>query len=67
MAEASPALARACAVNPFTQAVELIRFSLYLTPNLPALGWTLLATGAFAGAAIYGYDPQRGLMRMKSG
>ncbi len=67
MAEASPALARACALNPFTQGVELIRFSLYLTPNLPALGWTLLATGVFALAAVYGYDPQRGLMRMKSG
>lgn len=65
MAEASPALARACALNPFTQAVELIRFSLYLTPNWPALGWTLLATAAFAAAALHGYDPARGFTRAK--
>ena len=67
MAEASPALACGCAVNPFTQSVELIRFSLYLTPNLPALGWTLLATAVFLIAAVWGHDPQRGLMRIKSG
>ena len=65
MAEASPALARACALNPFTQAVELVRFSLYLTPNWPALGWTLLATAVFAAAALYGYDPARGFTRAK--
>lgn len=65
MAEASPALARACALNPFTQAVELIRFSLYLTPNWPALGWTCLATLIFAAAALYGYDPARGFTKAK--
>jgi ABC-2 type transport system permease protein len=65
MAEASPALAKACALNPFTQAVELIRFSLYLTPNWPAFGWTVLATLIFAAAALYGYDPARGFIRAK--
>jgi ABC-2 type transport system permease protein len=66
MAEASPALARLCAVNPFTQGVELIRFSLYLAPNWPAFGWTCLATAVFAAAALYGYDPARGSTRGRS-
>ncbi len=66
MAEASPALALACGLNPFSQAVELIRFSLYLTPNLPALGWTCLATLVFALAALRGYDPARGFRPAKA-
>lgn len=60
MAEASPVLARACALNPFTKGVELIRFALYAQVNLPALGWTLLATMVFAVFALRGYDPARG-------
>jgi ABC-2 type transport system permease protein len=60
MAEASPGLARACALNPFTQGVELIRFALYAQVNLPALGWTLLATLVFAVLALRGHDPARG-------
>jgi ABC-2 type transport system permease protein len=67
MAEASPALARACALNPFTQGVELIRFALYLTPNWPALGWTGLAAAVFTLAALRGYDPARGMLGRKGG
>ncbi len=66
MAEASPALATACALNPFTQAVEMIRFALYAQANLPALGWTLLATVIFGAAALWGYDPVRGQMKAKA-
>jgi ABC-2 type transport system permease protein len=66
MAEASPTLARICAANPFTQAVELIRFSLYLTPNAPALGWTALATLVFGAAALWGYNPAHGFLRSRS-
>lgn len=65
MAEASPYLAQLCALNPFTQSVELIRFALYAQPNLPALGWTLLALAVFSTAALWGYDPARGLMKRK--
>ncbi len=61
MREASPTLATLCNLNPFTHAVELIRFSLYLQPNFEALGWTALATFAFGAAAVWGYDPARGL------
>ncbi|MEM9797455.1 MAG: ABC transporter permease [Pseudomonadota bacterium] len=63
MAESSELLHDICAVNPFTHAVELIRFALYAQWNGPALGWTLLATALFMGAAIRSYDPARGLKR----
>ena len=60
MAESSPRLRDICALNPFTHAVELIRFALYLEPNAAALGWTVLATAVFTAAALWGYDPVRG-------
>ena len=63
MAESSRALYLICSVNPFTQAVELIRFALYGQFNAPALGWSLLATGVFVGMAVWGYDPARGRKR----
>ncbi|WP_370455426.1 ABC transporter permease [Tateyamaria sp. syn59] len=59
MAESSELLHDICAVNPFTHAVELIRFALYVELNPSALGWTLLATAIFAVAALVGYDPAR--------
>jgi ABC-2 type transport system permease protein len=63
MAESSELLHDICAANPFTHAVETIRFALYLDWNLPALGWTVLATLAFAALALWGYDPARGMKR----
>jgi len=63
MAESSHALFLACSLNPFTQAVELIRFALYGEFNAPAFGWTALATLVFVGLAIWGYDPSRGKKR----
>ena len=60
MAEASTFLRDLCAVNPFTQAVELIRFALYLQFNAAAFGWTVLALVIFGAAALWGYDPARG-------
>jgi ABC-2 type transport system permease protein len=48
--------------NPFTHAVELIRFALYGQFNAPAAAivaaWFLLCFGL----AVLGYDPQRGLV-----
>ena len=60
MAESSELLYTICALNPFTHAVELIRFALYLQWNGAALGWTLLATAVFTALALWGYDPARG-------
>jgi ABC-2 type transport system permease protein len=65
MREASPRLADLCALNPFTQAVEMIRFAAYGQVNLPALGWTVLAFVLFAALGVRGYDPGRGLMKGK--
>ena len=63
MKESSDLLHDICAVNPFTHAVELIRFALYGQFNVAALGWTLLATAIFGAAALWGYDPARGMTR----
>lgn len=65
MAESSELLHDICAVNPFTHAVELIRFALYLSFNGPALGWTLLAAVAFTAAALWGYSPEGTGIRRK--
>ncbi|NRB02832.1 MAG: ABC transporter permease [Rhodobacteraceae bacterium] len=65
MAESSRLLHDICAANPFTHAVELIRFALYGELNLAALGWTLLATTLFGAAALWGYDPARGMMQSR--
>ncbi len=60
--EASYLLYQIAMANPFTHAVELIRFALYLKLEPQALaitlGWTLL----FLAAALYGYNPQRGFL-----
>ena len=62
MAESSVLLHDICAANPFTYAVELIRFALYGQINWPALGVVAGATAVFLGAAIYAYDPSKGLI-----
>ena len=74
--ESSPPLARLAEINPFTHAVELIRFSIYgqigpplegggtdLTHLLVVVGCTLL----FLGAAIYAYNPSKGLIARRGG
>ena len=65
MAESSQFLYRLCAVNPFTHGVELVRFALYGQFNAAALGWTVLALAVFMAAAIWGYDPARGMITRK--
>jgi ABC-2 type transport system permease protein len=66
MAEASDLLRDLCAANPFTHAVELIRFALYLQPNPTALAVTLGTLAAFGAVALWGYDPVRGLTARKA-
>lgn len=65
MAESSTLLHRICAINPFTHAVELIRFSLYGQANFLAGLITIAAFAVFLGFALWGYDPGRGLIRRK--
>jgi ABC-2 type transport system permease protein len=65
MAESSELLHDICAVNPFTHAVELIRFALYGQFNGMALLWITLAGSLFILLALWGYDPARGMIRHK--
>lgn len=65
MAESSRLLHDICAVNPFTHAVELIRFALYLQVNPVSLAVVLGATVVFLGLAVLGYDPARGMRRQR--
>lgn len=65
MAEASPLLRDICAANPFTHAVELIRFALYGQLEPMALLWVLIALAVFGTVALWGYDPARGTLRRK--
>ena len=67
MKEASVLLYDICAANPFTYAVELVRFALY-----GQLEWLSLAVLAgcilvFLGGAIYAYTPSRGLIARRGG
>ena len=57
MQESSPLLAQICRLNPFTHAVELVRFALYGQLSLPALLWCLGSFGVFFALAIRGYEP----------
>ncbi len=66
MAESSRLLRDICAWNPFTHAVEVIRFALYLRLNIEALGWVTLTFALFLALALWGFDPARGIMNRKA-
>ncbi|KAF0674722.1 ABC transporter permease [Profundibacterium mesophilum] len=66
MAESSELLRDICAVNPFTHVVELIRFALYGQIAPWSLLWVLLGLAVFFVAALWGYDPARGMMGRKA-
>lgn len=63
LAESSRLLFYIASTNPFTQAVEAIRFALYGQLNLVALGWCIFSFCLFIGIALIGYDPARGSKR----
>ncbi|WP_084572914.1 ABC transporter permease [Methylocapsa aurea] len=65
--EGSPWLAFACELNPFTHAVELIRFAFYEQINPFALAVVLSAAIVFLAAAIRAYDPSRGMLVRREG
>jgi ABC-2 type transport system permease protein len=67
MEESSELLYWICAVNPFTHAVEMLRFALYQQFHWQMAGYTLLALVVFVGGAIWGYDPTRGMMSRRAG
>lgn len=67
MAESSTLLHDICLLNPFTHAVELIRFALYGQLNGLALAVVVGVTVLFLGAAIFAYDPSKGLIAKRRG
>ncbi|CAL1241284.1 ABC transporter permease [Candidatus Methylocalor cossyra] len=65
--ESSELLYTLARYNPFSQAVELIRFALYRQFD-PAAGlYTAASLLVFLIAAIIGYNPSRGMMQRKGG
>jgi ABC-2 type transport system permease protein len=60
--ESSPFLYYVCELNPFTHAVELIRFALYLQINWASLAVVAGCTAVFMVGAVMAYNPSRGLL-----
>ncbi|MBZ9936994.1 ABC transporter permease [Mesorhizobium sp. BR1-1-16] len=53
------------ATNPFSHAVELIRFALYCQVNWPSLAVVSGALIVFQGLATWGYNPGRGFWKRR--
>ena len=64
--EASPTVWWIAEINPFTHAVELIRFALYDQFNAVSALVVLAYLLVFTGLAVIGYDPGRGLMARRA-
>ncbi len=64
MKESSLLLYQISAANPFSHAVELIRFALYGQVDSWSLLLTLMWTALFMGTALYGYNPARGFVAL---
>ncbi len=60
--EGSPWLATVCAFNPFTHAVELIRFAFWGKVEPVSLAVVAGCTIVFLAAAVFAYDPERGML-----
>jgi len=67
MQEANEVLYWVCAINPFTHAIELIRFALYGQLNGYALLITAGTTLILSVAAVLGFDPGRGILKRNTG
>jgi ABC-2 type transport system permease protein len=65
--ESSVLLHDIAAWNPFTHAVELIRFALYREVNWLSLAVVVGCTALFLGAALWAYDPSKGLIGRRKG
>ena len=63
--ESSQWLYKLAEYNPFSQAVELLRFALYGQFNQEAFLYTLVIFALFLILAILGYNPSKGMMKRK--
>ena len=67
MKESSQLLYQICVVNPFTHAVEMIRFALYGQFNAGSALYVVVVLALFLGAAVYAYTPARGMTARRGG
>jgi ABC-2 type transport system permease protein len=67
MQEASPLLYDICLLNPFTYAVEAIRFALYGKSDWLSLTVVAAATIVFLILSLFAYNPSKGLMARRGG
>jgi ABC-2 type transport system permease protein len=65
--EASPLLYEVCRLNPFSYAVELIRFGLYGQVDTISLAVVVGFTVVFLAAAVFAYNPSKGLIARRGG
>jgi len=65
--QSSPAVYTICRLNPFTYAVELIRFALYVEIDWLSLAVVGTCAALFTAGAIVAYDPARGLIARRGG
>jgi ABC-2 type transport system permease protein len=65
--QSSPVVFAICRLNPFTYAVELIRFALYVDVDWWSLAVVTGATILFTCGAVLAYDPARGLITRRGG
>jgi len=65
--ESGPWLYYFCALNPFTHAVELIRFAFYEQISWESLAAVVIYASLFLIAALRAYDPAKGLLTRKGG
>ena len=67
MQEASQTLYVVCLLNPFTHAVELVRFALYLQFDPLALSVVVAVTIVTFALSAVAYDPGRGMLARRGG
>ncbi|MGQ0456578.1 MAG: ABC transporter permease [Hyphomicrobium sp.] len=65
--EASPLLYEICRFNPFTYAVELIRFGFHGQIDVVSLLIVVGCTTVFLASAVYAYNPSKGLIGRRGG
>lgn len=67
MKESSELLHALAAYNPFSHAIEMIRFALYGQVNRYAAIYVLASLIIFLSLAVIGYNPSKGLIKRKGG
>jgi ABC-2 type transport system permease protein len=65
--ESSDLIYRICTLNPFTYAVEGLRFALYLEVEPLSLAVVAGILAFFFGLAVWGYDPRKGIQHRRGG